>query len=1722
MKELENDWFELENIWYEEPLIDEDEEDEEDELEDGSDYDDYDDQDFDDNSQDGDDEDNRKRRNNDRDKDNSNNKPDSQSQEEKPGESQDTNPEDHINGPQEDTEVGKNGSDKRGKDSGTSDGKGDKSNADGKMTADGKPDGTDVKNAGKDRGKGASEGADKGSDKNAGKGKNADTLPEEGGPTHGSPNVGKGAEAPTTTGTQAGGTGAGTSSAGAAGAAGTEAGASAAGAGAAEGGALAAEGAGGAAATAGSGAAAGASAGAAGASGAAAGGAAAGGVLAAAWPVVVIILIIVAIIIIVTGFVMFFLTIPGMILGQIKSFSVGIYDGIMDMLIGSENNVKMSEVIEVADYIENMGYDLHGAGFLTDQIEGGSGSFHGKYTGETIHYKWANFWDEGARELDPDENIYADKTGVLRDTQGIVYVHSNYITKYIISDNYVYLIKNNNHNFKKAIKDIGESGFIGFLGNFANNSWGTGLLYFFKESSFGVPGSPYGDGWDTFSKVASKITGGLAGSDISLEIDRKAQELVITTKAGWLKSLFGAVDHSFRYNLEGWTGRYGMPLEFLLSVHLTSMQPGLASDLADNFETEVQILMHEILVDIEGGAKVDGEGSVMTEEKLREKAQEARDAKAQRDQEWELHQQEQDFERQQAQDRGEEVPPIPTQEEQDAEREAFYADVGDPDKYDSYADDASKLDAGGIKSYIPYIYQVVDHWFRDVYFCTGENASDIIINDEEYEATTGERWTDYEVDEVLDEKYTKGRLGNVQYKLYTFDYAADGTVIGETPYNGTIEQAEKEGVKVHKKAKTESIYNAKDWTDSTGAWTAYELGEGSEGSWQQYDGEDLGFNNPQEDIYYKMSTSESIKQVGDGQRGPTNATIKKMFTWNKYYTYNGTEERAKAIDEDRYSGAVKAAMDSYESGKAGKASSSINNAGKDPRDPSLIETFSVDKNSLAAFDILTNMETLDSDAIYRDFKELIVELNFFDKEELTNIPTKTFEWPIAEAGSAGWPVRKFEKKENEWGTLIHSKLDLTYLKEVESLKIKKLFENFDNSSEGETGTLLINNDIVVENNINIQSSEVVAQIPSVKTMIQGLPTNKLTARGQSSRTSQYRKSTFLETSQACWEYIVDAGRYSYAGASIPVDQGSTVDCSSFVSWCIYEYGYDDFGGAQHCTGTLVEEAKSGVYDKYGWEIIDVAAGENVLSKLQPGDILVRDDGAGTGAHGHTQVIKEVQGGTTIVYDCGAESHWVKENREGDTSNFFADDRPGVIIRIEGVTKEEPKPYEGYEAGQLVVSPVTGVVIDAGMTRKDSSKEKLNLDTELNENVGYIKIRVLDDQDYKAIFGNADAESLADDLKGYAYFLEEYKRANVSGNVMYIEGFNLELLKNKNTFGSDLSNISEDGEITNMYTERKYDDVLSKEAREKLEDREEAMVDAKPYYETSAGILIKEGTALGTCYGDGDGAKEKFTAFYNEKKEEYKTKDMDDKNPFEEEEKESEESDEEKPWKDRNITQRPGMVPNNNSDKVTDEIMKEEGNGNNIRIIMRTSQDGTDATTEKDSVVEDVEDYIETDTIERSNEWEIVIPEEFGNGGYTVTCYGPAGWYYMDGTTKAVAAGTGQERVHNAWVAAGCKYEDGIATLDGKYLIACTTTFGQAGDNVLFKLDNGIVLDCIIADIKNQDDPGCNEWGHNDGQNVIEFEVDINVFRERGNPGSASWHPEWQSGVHLAHNAGQYV
>ena len=68
---------------------------------------------------------------------------------------------------------------------------------------------------------------------------------------------------------------------------------------------------------------------------------------------------------------------------------------------------------------------------------------------------------------------------------------------------------------------------------------------------------------------------------------------------------------------------------------------------------------------------------------------------------------------------------------------------------------------------------------------------------------------------------------------------------------------------------------------------------------------------------------------------------------------------------------------------------------------------------------------------------------------------------------------------------------------------------------------------------------------------------------------------------------------------------------------------------------------------------------------------------------------------------------------------------------------------------------------------------------------------------------------------------------------------------------------------------------------------------------------------------------------------------------------------------------------------------------------------------------------------------------------------------------------------------------GYAKVNGRYVVALTSTFGDIGDYVDIQTADGTTIHGVIGEQKSQtktwyDQNPANKWGHNNGQSVVEF------------------------------------
>ena len=1197
-------------------------------------------------------------------------------------------------------------------------------------------------------------------------------------------------------------------------------------------------------------------------------------------PILINVLVFLMILIIIIGIIMFIITLPGMVMEQLKQLAKDVGNAVASWF-GADSTKQVDDVriYDTLTYLEQMGYDLKGYGFLTD------------YVGED---------DDGVERDEEDDSIIEAK--------------SDFIANYLISDNYVYTIKNFNIDTGNWFTALCAHLASLFTGGQTNQYWTRGMIDIWKDNGIiGKKGSYY-----------SVYDMG------SIEIDPENKTLEI--KRGWF-------NNSMKYNLDGWTGRYGMPIDFLLSVHLATMMPDLAYDMATGFETEIQLLLHAVgggekddntavgyykigdnyisyddfekLADdgilgnwgnghigkaeamaimkefgikspdnctgtadvgedevfdqpempvqlgytAEDGSNIDSTDSnylsdphgedgqqnlidtykVMID-KFKEYGFTAEDASTNQLPEsisninqlkdllevvekedvdetyiqyvedpmqlsktisWNSNNSEFDtytatikidyvnyrtnpsgqasLELEQWQVTNnfkftykitgewseERIQEWLDDQGIETTEEAKCSNLADQQteccsacrKYiQSIYDEICKADVSDLEIYQPYISKVTDHWYRDVYFAVDEDGStNIVANDYDYEAIMKERWTLYETYDESDGEPDK--IG--EFKLYKVN--EDGSM-GDL-YEGTQEDAEKEGIAVSKKAEIVDLqndYQDLNWNLKNGVMSAYlentntDTPEDYQAVYPDITEEDDDYEI-KKDIYVKIITTGSIEQTGEGQRGETNDKIKKMFLQNEYLRYDGSQDTAEIItklrkqingeDNENYYGPVEGINNNDE--EVDYTDVSVEIDGEEHKISEYSGKVNLNQDSLNAFSMLENTHTLDADYIYRDFKELIVELGYFEKEELTDETPRLLQWLIPDIGSGGYPNRTIDKNEHEFGTMIHSKGDIKANSKNALRAIIEAAPEKTDSPEGagseEENTsvgLKMNQDINIIGQLasinmtpitNLENIGAISDIPDADYTFEASGSTEKATKTGDLEYNGVAYEIWKQTESTCTLYSFAFIAQAYTGESpdnyLKSSDGSYINYSAEgqggntywaegagVNWSMFESvgieGNYYFPGEADI-GTKVSDALKEGKPVYFYGDLNASAGYHAVVLLGAGD-----------------------GGKVVFYDPGpgsvstfGTSSSFSSNLNSLLSTHF---KHRIFIPNEvptGVEKQaEGNPYEGYEGNEAVVSPVTGILLDYGTyeTEKDSvTGEEYRVNTDLKYGTGLI-------------------------------------------------------------------------------------------------------------------------------------------------------------------------------------------------------------------------------------------------------------------------------------------------------------------------------------------------------------------------------------------------------------------
>lgn len=247
------------------------------------------------------------------------------------------------------------------------------------------------------------------------------------------------------------------------------------------------------------------------------------------------VIIIIVIIILVVGIIGFFLEMPGLLTNKLADLASAFCTELATYYSGNSARFGTEEQKELADYLTNMGYPPYEFGF-------------GKYT-------------------DEDGNMIEDGAGNDDAT-----ISSKYLNAYLTADYNTYVpYEKFKSGVSKVLHVIGD--FVGYaLGMETQKDTGDpqfGMLYFDK----GMYENAEGD--DNNAKKMGFL------DSVSTDIDSKT----LTFKVWEAPFKYSY----YTYNMEGWTARYGKPLELSLTLHLATMAPDLVYRFDMDSEESTQI-----------------------------------------------------------------------------------------------------------------------------------------------------------------------------------------------------------------------------------------------------------------------------------------------------------------------------------------------------------------------------------------------------------------------------------------------------------------------------------------------------------------------------------------------------------------------------------------------------------------------------------------------------------------------------------------------------------------------------------------------------------------------------------------------------------------------------------------------------------------------------------------------------------------------------------------------------------------------------------------------------------------------------------------------------------------------------------------------------------------------------------------------------------------------------
>lgn len=623
---------------------------------------------------------------------------------------------------------------------------------------------------------------------------------------------------------------------------------------------------------------------------------------------------------------------------------------------------------------------------------------------EDYKYDGSDLTDED--RFIPEEGIYVDKEGKVKYMK---YAGSP-LFYYVWMNGYTYMVDDQHGNFWADLK-LEAKGFFKFIADFLVK----GIM--FDDGAESFPGMIYIDIQST--NIFRNLKNEFVPPKIEVDLDKK----VLT-----IRNRGTANNVTLAYKLEGWAGRYGIPINYIYALHDSTMAPDLIIELikGTKFEngkyrkTKMNLIGQEYKANrrlkFVSGNILANPGEY-TEEDIRElTAQQEKEMGYRARANSNVPREIKNYKRVRAK-----VPETnndkiyymkktlnykkvtpqevnATFKPRDVEniKEGEYYNSDDVRNYvgDDYGDAMELIDKKFGKSIISkikgaltgstdskeYVYllrmkDVVDHWFRDVYFEMPKGTK-YLKYDTDYLIKTGELWTKMKGN--VDKDSNKKREAEVQEAESNWS-AYDNPETDEDESNPANLKGEEKVIKSEKVTK-ETFEKV--------------LKESSEGDRKELED---ALNLLQDNLYVELtSKAEPVKQYQDARRGMTNQRLLDIFK-QKWYIYDGTEETANAINKDR-----KAEIKQY-----GKVSDSFESKYKKKIDPKVVLP--------EVADTLRRSGDLDSEYIYKDIKELLVELGY-NRDKLRDPIRPVIQWVFKKmVAGKSFPSGFASKDETEHG-----------------------------------------------------------------------------------------------------------------------------------------------------------------------------------------------------------------------------------------------------------------------------------------------------------------------------------------------------------------------------------------------------------------------------------------------------------------------------------------------------------------------------------------------------------------------------------------------------------------------------------------------------------------------------------------------------------------------------------